>query len=108
FFAVTPIAIGALGNYLIPLLIGAPDMAFPRLNAASFWLQALASVVLLVGALDPSGSASAGWTAYPPLSTPVGTPGRGLTLWALSLILVGLSSTLGAVNFIATILTLRA
>ena len=108
FFAVTPIAIGALGNYLIPLLIGARDMAFPRLNAASFWVQAAGSLVLLFGAIDPSGAAAAGWTAYPPLSTNVGTPGRGLTLWALSLAFAGVSSTLGAVNFIATILTLRA
>jgi cytochrome c oxidase subunit 1 len=108
FFAVTPIAIGAIGNYLIPLLIGAPDMAFPRLNAASFWVQALASLVLFLGALDPAGAASAGWTGYPPLSTQVGTPSHGLTMWALSLIGVGVSSTLGAINFIATILTMRA
>jgi cytochrome c oxidase subunit I len=108
FFAVTPIAIGAIGNYFIPLLVGARDMAFPRLNAASFWVQASASLVLLVAALDPSGSAAAGWTGYPPLSTTVGTPGRGLTLWALSLILAGVSSTLGAINFIATTLTMRA
>jgi len=108
FFAVVPIAIGAFGNYLIPLLIGARDMAFPRLNAASFWVQALASLVLVGAAFDPAGAAAAGWTAYPPLSTNVGTPGRGLTLWALALILAGISSTLGAVNFIATTLTLRA
>jgi cytochrome c oxidase subunit 1 len=108
FFAVTPIAIGAFGNYLIPLLIGAPDMAFPRLNAASFWVQALGSLTLFVGALQPSGAAAAGWTGYPPLSTNIGTPGVGVTLWALSLIFAGVSSTLGAINFIATILTMRA
>ena len=108
FFAVTPIAIGALGNFLIPLLVGARDMAFPRLNAASFWVQLCGSVVLLLAAVDPSGSAAAGWTSYPPLSTPVGSPGRGLTLWALALVFAGISSTLGAINFIATTLTLRA
>ena len=108
FFAITPIAIGAFGNYLIPLLVGARDMAFPRLNAASFWVQAAASLVLVVAAVDPSGSAAAGWTGYPPLSTSVGMPGLGLTLWAFALILAGISSTLGAINFIATTLTLRA
>ena len=96
FFAVTPISFGALGNYLVPLLIGARDMAFPRLNAASFWVQLTATIVLFLGAIDPSGSAAAGWTGYPPLSTPVGMPGRGLTLWALALVLAGVSSTLGS------------
>ncbi len=108
FFAVTPIAIGALGNYLIPLLIGTSRMALPRINALAFYLHALASLVLVVGAFDPSGAAAAGWTAYPPLSTQVGSPGRGLTLWALALILTGVASTLGAVNFVTTILTKRA
>ncbi|MEO6954444.1 MAG: cbb3-type cytochrome c oxidase subunit I [Polyangia bacterium] len=108
FFAITPITIGAFGNYLIPLLIGARDMAFPRLNAASFWVQFAASLVLVVAAFDPSVSVSAGWTAYPPLSTTIGTPGLGLTLWSLSLILAGTSSILGAINFITTTLALRA
>jgi cytochrome c oxidase subunit 1 len=108
FFAITPIAIGALGNFLIPLLIGAKDMAFPRLNAASFWVQALGSVILFIGAVQPGGATSAGWTGYPPLSTNVGTPGLGVTLWSVALLCAGVSSTLGAVNFIATTLTLRA
>jgi cytochrome c oxidase subunit 1 len=71
-------------------------------------VQALASLVLLCGALQPSGAAAAGWTGYPPLSTNVGMPGTGITLWAVALLLVGVSSTMGAINFIATILTLRA
>jgi cytochrome c oxidase subunit 1 len=83
-------------------------MAFPRLNAASFWVQLVGSIVLAAAALDPSGAAAAGWTGYPPLSTTVGTPGRGLTLWALALIFAGVSSTLGAINFISTTLTMRA
>ena len=108
FFAVTPIAIGAIGHFFIPLLVGAREMAFPRLGAASFWLQAVASAVLLAAALDPSGAAAAGWTGYAPLSEQLGTPGRGLTLWAISLVLAGLSSTVGAINFIVTILARRA
>ncbi len=108
FFAVTPIAIGALGNYLIPLLIGARQMALPRLNALAFFIQALASLVLLVGAFEPSGAAAAGWTAYRPLSTNVGSPGRGLTLWALALVLAGISSAVSAITFVTTVLTKRA
>ena len=76
FFAVTPILIGGFGNFLLPLLIGARDMAFPRLNMASFWTMAAATGVLCASFFVPLGPPQAGWTAYAPLSTALGTPGR--------------------------------
>ncbi|WPU63807.1 cytochrome c oxidase subunit I [Peredibacter starrii] len=108
FFAITPILTGFLGNFCIPLLIGARDMIFPTLNMLSFWF-AMASGVLLLGSLClPLGAAAGGWTSYPTLSTNLGQPGVGQTLWLLSLFLFGVSSTMGAVNYITTVITLRA
>lgn len=108
FFAITPILTGFLGNFCIPLLIGARDMIFPTLNMLSFWF-AMASGVLLLGSLClPLGAAAGGWTSYPTLSTNLGQPGVGQTLWLLSLFLFGISSTMGAVNYITTVITLRA
>jgi cytochrome c oxidase subunit 1 len=108
FFAVTPILIGAFGNFCIPLQIGARDMSFPTLNMLSFWTQLLASLVVVAAWLAPTGGAKAGWTGYPPLSTTVGTPGAGQTLWTLALILAGSATTMGAVNYITTVLRERA
>jgi cytochrome c oxidase subunit 1 len=108
FFAVTPILIGAFGNFCIPLQLGARDMSFPTLNMLSFWTQVAASAAVLGAWLAPSGGASAGWTAYPPLSTQLGTPGLGQTLWTVALILAGASTTMGAVNYITTIVRERA
>src|SRR5476651_2176644 len=65
FLAVVPLAVGAFGNYLIPLMIGAPDMAFPRLNMLSYWLYLAAGVVMLSGFFLPGGAANSGWTSYP-------------------------------------------
>ena len=108
FFAITPILTGFLGNFCIPLMIGARDMIFPTLNMLSFWF-AMASGVLLLGSLClPLGAAAGGWTSYPTLSTNIGQPGAGQTMWLLSLFLFGLSSTMGAVNYITTVITLRA
>ena len=108
FFAITPILTGFLGNFCIPLMIGARDMIFPTLNMLSFWF-AVASGVLLLGSLClPLGAAAGGWTSYPTLSTNLGQPGAGQTLWLLSLFLFGASSTMGAVNYITTVITLRA
>jgi cytochrome c oxidase subunit 1 len=108
FFAITPILIGCFGNFCIPLAIGARDMSFPTLNLLSFWTQVLSSLVLAAGWLVPGGAAQAGWTAYPPLSTKVGTPGAGQTLWTIALILAGASTTMGAVNYITTVVRERA
>lgn len=98
--------IAGLGNYLVPLMIGARDMAFPRLNALSLWLYLFAGVVMMLSFLAEGGTAQAGWTAYPPLSAL--QAGNGMDLWILSLHLIGVSSLLGAINFIVTIHNLRA
>ncbi len=98
--------IAGLGNYLVPLMIGARDMAFPRLNALSLWLYLIGGAVMMLSFLAEGGTAQAGWTAYPPLSTQ--QVGNGMDLWILSLHLIGVSSLLGAINFIVTIHNLRA
>ena len=98
--------IAGLGNYLVPLMIGARDMAFPRLNALSLWLYLFSGVVMMLSFLAEGGTAQAGWTAYPPLSSQ--QAGNGMDLWILSLHLIGVSSLLGAINFIVTIHNLRA
>ena len=108
FFAITPILIGAFGNFCIPLMIGARDMVFPTLNMLSFWLAIVSAILLLASLFTPLGGAAGGWTSYPTLSTLIGSAGVGQTLWCLSLFVLGVSSTMGAVNYIATIITLRA
>lgn len=108
FYAITPILIGAFGNFCIPLMIGARDMVFPTLNMLSFWLAFVSAVLLLASLFTPLGGAAGGWVSYPTLSTLIGSPGIGQTLWCLALFVLGVSSTMGAVNYIATIITLRA
>ena len=117
FFVVIPILVGAFGNFLIPLHVGTHDMAFPILNAASFWVFAVAAVIAVIGLAIPdplSGAfnpAAGGWTMYPPLSaTPWSSPGMstGQTFVLLAAILVGFSSIMGAVNYMTTILKMRA
>ncbi len=107
FLVIIPMLVGAFGNFCIPLMIGARDMAFPFLNAASYWVMWPAFA--LFGAsfvIDGVGGAPAsGWTAYPPLSY---LAGDGQTLWCMGVILVGSSSIMGAVNYITTIVTMRA
>ncbi len=105
FLAVVPLAVGAFGNYLVPLMVGAPDMAFPRLNALSYWLYVVAGIVMLAGFFLPGGAASSGWTSYPPLSD-IATMGQ--TAWLLGMFLLVLSSMLNSINMIVTILQLRA
>ena len=108
FFAITPIMIGAFGNFCIPLMIGARDMIFPTLNMLSFWMMVISSGLLFGSFFVSLGPGSAGWTAYPPLSTNVGAPGFGQTLWALAIFTAGLSTIMGAVNYITTVIRLRA
>jgi len=108
FYAITPILIGAFGNFCIPLMIGARDMVFPTLNMLSFHLAVVSGVLLLASLCTPLGAAAGGWTSYPTLSTLIGSPGVGQTMWTLALFILGVSSTMGAVNYIATIITLRA
>ena len=108
FYAITPILIGAFGNFCIPLMIGARDMIFPTLNMLSFWFSVASGLLLLASLCLPLGAAAGGWTSYPTLSTNLGSPGAGQTLWLLALFLFGASSTMGAVNYITTVITLRA
>ncbi len=110
FFAVMPLLVGVFGNFLIPLKIGAPDMAFPRLNMWSFWIAVPAGVLMLSGFFVEGGAAGAGWTSYAPLSANSEYSGvfLGQQLWLLSLAVLGLSSILGATNYITTVVNLRA
>ena len=108
FFAITPMLIGAFGNFLIPLLIGARDMAFPKLNMISFWTFALSLVVLVSSYFVQLGTGAAGWTTYPPISTHIGTPGWGQSLVVLALFITGTSTVMGAINYVTTVIRLRA
>jgi cytochrome c oxidase subunit I len=107
FFFGTPVVIG-LANYFIPLHVGAPDVSYPRLNAMTYWLFGLGAIVAFAGFLTSTGAAAFGWTAYPPLSNATFSPGAGPDLWIVGVGLAGLSTTLGAVNIVATIFGLRA
>jgi cytochrome c oxidase subunit 1 len=102
--------LAGLGNYLVPLMIGAKDMAFPRLNAIAFWIIPPAGLLLLSSFLLPNGTAQAGWWSYPPISLqlPSGHPINGELFWIVSLILLGISSIMGGVNFVTTIVWMRA
>lgn len=106
FLGVVPLAFAAFGNYVVPLQIGAPDMAFPRLNMASFWVFFVGGVVMMVSFFIPGGAAQAGWTSYSPLATII--PTHGQTFWLIGMVFLITSSLLGAVNFLATIIQLRA
>ncbi|HEY3211438.1 MAG TPA: cytochrome c oxidase subunit I [Actinomycetota bacterium] len=104
FLVIFPMLAG-FGNYFVPLQIGALDMAFPRINALSFWLLPVGGLTILSGFLAQGGAAAAGWTSYVPLSV----QGKaGQDLWTVGLLIVGTSSILGGINFIVTILRLRA
>ncbi|WP_040161817.1 aa3-type cytochrome oxidase subunit I [Nigerium massiliense] len=97
----------AFANAIMPIQIGAPDVAFPRLNAFAYWLFLFGSLMACAGFLSPEGAASFGWFAYVPLSDAINSPGVGGDLWLMGLYLLGLSSIMGAVNFITTIFTMR-
>ncbi len=111
FFFIIPVLSGAFGNFLIPLMIGARDMAFPRLNLASYWLMVPAFLVMVSSFFVEGGTAASGWTSYVPLSARpdmIEGSGTGQTLWTISLLLVGTSSLVGAINYITTIVIMRA
>jgi cytochrome c oxidase subunit 1 len=115
FFAVMPILVGCFGNFLIPLMIGARDMAFPVLNMLSFWVAVPAGALMLASFFVPAGPAAAGWTSYVPLASVDPANGASYTgvlwgqnLWCLSLIVLGVSSLMGSVNYITTIVNMRA
>ncbi|MSR33022.1 MAG: cytochrome c oxidase subunit I [Gemmataceae bacterium] len=135
FFVIIPWLTGAFGNFLIPLMIGARDMAFPKLNMLSYWAMIPAFVIIVASFFVEGGGASSGWTSYPTLAdaslqkpasaakpgeaysvlkddayNSPAAPGAGMgqIFWLTSLLLVGLSSMMGSVNYITTILNMRA
>ncbi|HEY8426335.1 MAG TPA: cbb3-type cytochrome c oxidase subunit I [Limnochordales bacterium] len=111
FFVLSTALTGGFGNYLIPLQIGARDMAFPLLNALSFWLVPVALIPLLATYFVPGGGPVSGWTAYAPLSAvPQAAPGSGLgqTLWLISLGILIIAFLFGSLNYITTVLQMRA
>jgi cytochrome c oxidase subunit 1 len=98
-------AFAGLANFAVPLMLGAPDMAFPRLNALSYWLLPIAGVMFLASFLAPGGAFATGWTSYAPLASeqPIGQVFFNMGVqWA------GASSILTALNFLVTIITMRA
>ena len=107
FLFVIPVGAG-FGNYLVPLMIGAKDMAYPRINAFALWLIPLAAVIMFSSFFVEGGSASAGWTSYPPLTARTFLPGQGTDLWILGVQILGISSVAGGINFLVTVMTMRA
>ncbi|MFD1722767.1 cytochrome c oxidase subunit I [Amnibacterium endophyticum] len=103
----TPLFAG-FANALMPLQIGAPDVAFPRLNALAYWFYSFGSLIAVSGFFTPGGAAGFGWTAYSPLSSAAYSPGLGSSLWVMGLGLSGFGTILGAVNFVTTVITMRA
>lgn len=116
FFVIIPLLSGAFGNFLIPLQIGARDMAFPWLNAASYWIVWPAIIAVVASFWAPGGAAGSGWTAYPPLSiiadgsvqTGAGSWFNGQNCWLFGVMLIGFSSVFGSINYVTTIIKMRA
>ncbi|QLH20883.1 cytochrome c oxidase subunit I [Streptomyces sp. Rer75] len=101
-------AFAGFANEIMPLQIGAPDVAFPRLNMLSYWLYLFGGLIVVAGLMVPGGGADFGWTAYAPLNSMVRSPGIGADMWIMGLALSGFGTILGAVNFVTTIITMRA
>jgi cytochrome c oxidase subunit 1 len=111
FFVIIPMLAGAFGNFCIPLMIGAPDMAFPKLNMFSYWAMWPAFVCMTTSFFVVGGASNFGWTSYPPGSAvEAASPGShlGQTLWLFGLFFVGISSLMGSINYITTIVMMRA
>jgi len=105
FLGIVPLAVGAFGNYVVPLQIGAPDMAFPKLNMMSYWVYFMGGAIMFASFFVPGGAANSGWTSYPPLAN---LATQGQTWWLIGMVFLITSSLLGSVNFITTIFQLRA
>lgn len=112
FFVLTLAPVNAFGNLILPGQLGATEMAYPRLNALSFWITVVSFILLLCSFLASGGGPLSGWTAYPPLSAvgAIAGPGQGTgqTLWFVSIAVFCLGSILTAINFIVTVLDMRA
>ena len=121
FFGIVPVAFAAFGNYVMPLQIGAVDMTFPRLNMASFWSFFISCVIMVGSFFVPGGAAKSGWTSYSPLAGIADSDlaygavqgfhhviWNGQTLWIIGMVFNISASLLGSVNFITTIIQLRA
>lgn len=120
FFVIIPVLAGGFGNFLIPLMIGAKDMAFPKLNMMSYWFMWPAFMVMLLSFGVFGGAAASGWTSYPTIASVTMPAGQGATspaqaasgygqiCWLVALIFVGVSSMMGSVNYITTIINMRA
>jgi cytochrome c oxidase subunit 1 len=111
FLVIIPILAGAFGNFLIPLMIGAEDMAFPTLNMLSYWFMWPAFICFGASFFMAGGGPAAGWTVYATLSSnPAAAPGShaAQTLWLFGLTFVGVSSMMGSVNYMTTIINMRA
>jgi len=106
FLGIVPLAFAAFGNYVVPLMIGAVDMTFPRVNMASYQAYFIGGLIMLVSFFIPGGAAQAGWTSYSPLATTI--PTHGQLFWIVGMVFLISSSLMGAINFIATIIQLRA
>ncbi|ARQ71203.1 cytochrome c oxidase subunit I [Streptomyces marincola] len=103
----TPLFAG-FANWIMPIQIGAPDVAFPRLNMLAYWLYLFGGLLVVAGFFTPQGAASFGWFAYSPLSDAIRSPGVGADMWVMGLALSGFGTIFGAVNFITTIICMRA
>ncbi|MDR0344459.1 MAG: cytochrome c oxidase subunit I [Nocardiopsaceae bacterium] len=103
----TPLFVG-FANEIMPLQIGSPDVAFPRMNLLSYYFFLFGGLMLLISFLTPGGAAAFGWYAYAPLTSSVYSPGLGGDLWIMGLTLSGLGTILSGVNFITTIICMRA
>src|SRR5204862_3530333 len=103
----TPLFFG-FANVMMPLQIGSPDVAFPRLNMLSYWFFLFGVLIVMSGFLTPGGAAGFGWYAYSPLTDATHSPGAGADLWLVGLKLSRFGTLLGGVNFVTTILCMRA
>ncbi|MGB5632507.1 MAG: cbb3-type cytochrome c oxidase subunit I, partial [Waterburya sp.] len=102
--------LAGFANYLVPLMIGARDMAFPRLNAVAFWMIPVVGTLFILSFLVPGGPSQSGWWAYPPVSlqNPTGNLINGQFIWLLAVAISGVSSIMGALNIVTTIVRMRA
>jgi cytochrome c oxidase subunit 1 len=120
FFVIIPTLAGAFGNFTIPLMIGARDMAFPKLNMMSYWFMWPGFIIIVASFFVEGGAGGSGWTSYATLASAIMPPGQGYNapssphsgwgqiMWLLALLCVGVSSMMGSVNYITTIINLRA